>query len=147
MGPFEPYRRRVQYYETDKMGITHHANYIRWMEEARVDFMEQMGFPYAAMEEKGVFSPVTRLSCDYKRPCTFGDRVAITVRVASFDGVTLQIAYRMTREEDGTLLCEAASCHCFLNREGHFVRLKRELPDFYRALRDCEPAQSPREEP
>ncbi len=147
METIKPYRRRVHYYETDKMGVTHHANYIRWMEEARVDFMDQLGFPYADMEERGVFSPVTGLSCEYRRPCTFGDEVEITVRVASFDGVTLQIDYRMTRVGDGTLLCEASSRHCFLNREGHFVRLKRELPDFYRALRDCEPAQSPREEP
>ena len=37
----KPYIHKVQYYETDKMGITHHSNYIRWMEEARVDFMER----------------------------------------------------------------------------------------------------------
>ena len=32
----EPYLHKVQYYETDKMGIAHHSNYIRWMEEARL---------------------------------------------------------------------------------------------------------------
>ena len=58
----KPYKRTVQYYETDMMGITHHANYIHWMEEARVDFMEQMGFPYSRMEAEGVVSPVLELS-------------------------------------------------------------------------------------
>ena len=38
---------RVQYYETDRMGVTHHSNYIRFMEEARVAYLEQLGFPYA----------------------------------------------------------------------------------------------------
>ena len=40
------YLHRVQYYETDMMGVTHHANYIHWMEEARIEFMDRIGFPY-----------------------------------------------------------------------------------------------------
>ena len=40
----EVYRHKVQYYETDKMGITHHSNYIRWMEEARIWFLSEIGF-------------------------------------------------------------------------------------------------------
>ena len=52
------YSHRVQYYETDRMGIVHHSNYVRWMEEARVDFLARIGFPYDAMEARGVISPV-----------------------------------------------------------------------------------------
>ena len=74
-----PYHRKVQYYETDMMGITHHANYIRWMEEARIDFMEQIGFPYAAMEAQGIVSPVKSVSCNYQHPSTFNDEIVITV--------------------------------------------------------------------
>ena len=40
----EPYQHTVQYYETDKMGIVHHSNYIRWMEEARVAYLAQLGW-------------------------------------------------------------------------------------------------------
>ena len=40
------YDHKVQYYETDGMGIVHHSNYIRWFEEARVDLLEQLGFGY-----------------------------------------------------------------------------------------------------
>ena len=50
----EPYVRKVQYYETDMMGVAHHANFIHWMEEARILFMDRLGFPYAAMEAKGI---------------------------------------------------------------------------------------------
>ena len=46
----KPYLHKVQYYETDMMGVAHHANYIHWMEEARIDFMDQLGFPYSEME-------------------------------------------------------------------------------------------------
>lgn len=50
------YERRAQYYETDQMGVVHHSNYIRWFEEARVFFMDQMGFGYDEMEKSGVSS-------------------------------------------------------------------------------------------
>ena len=46
----KPYIHTVQYYETDCMGITHHSNYIRWMEEARVDFLTQVGWPLKTLE-------------------------------------------------------------------------------------------------
>ena len=45
------YEHKVQYYETDKMGIVHHSNYIRWMEEARIDFLSQIGWDYKKLEE------------------------------------------------------------------------------------------------
>lgn len=44
----KPMIHKVQYYETDMMEIAHHANYVHWMEEARIDFMDQLGFPSAA---------------------------------------------------------------------------------------------------
>ncbi|MBR0217893.1 MAG: acyl-CoA thioesterase [Clostridia bacterium] len=128
------YLHRVQYYETDMMGVVHHANYVHWMEEARIDFMDQLGFPYAAMEEKGVISPVKSVSCEYKRSCTFGDEIRVTVSIADFNGVVLGIKYQMEKASDGETVCEARSEHVFLNREGRFVRLKREMPAFCAAL-------------
>lgn len=63
---FIPHRHLVQYYETDQMGVVHHSNYIRWFEEARVFFMDQMGFGYDKMEKSGVSSPVIEARCAYR---------------------------------------------------------------------------------
>lgn len=128
-----PYVRPVHYYETDMMGVVHHANYIHWMEEARIDFMDQLGFPYLAMEAKGLISPVVELSCNYKKPCKFGDEITVTVRVESLGGVKLTLAYEM-RGKDGDIVCEAKSAHTFLDKNGRFVRLRREEPDFCAAI-------------
>ncbi len=128
-----PYLHKVQYYETDMMGITHHANYIRWMEEARIDFMDQLGFPYKKMEADGVFSPVKTVSCEYKQPSTFGDEISIAVSVKSFNGVVMTIEYEMRNQRNETV-CTACSEHVFLNRDGRFVRMKRDMPDFCRAV-------------
>lgn len=54
----QAYTHKVQYYETDQMAFVHHSNYIRWFEEARIWFMEQVGAPYDAMEAQGFISPV-----------------------------------------------------------------------------------------
>ena len=129
----KPYRHKVQYYETDMMGLTHHSNYIRWMEEARVDFMDQLGFPYARMEAEGIVSPVRALSCEYAHPTVFGDEIDITVRVESFNGVVMTIAYDMVKVGSGTV-CSARSEHVFLKKDGGFARLKRDLPAFYDAV-------------
>ena len=128
----KPYRRCVQYYETDMMGITHHANYVRWMEEARIDFLAQMGFPYRRMEQEGILSPVRSVSCQYKKPCTFGDEIEIDVSVAAFNGVVLAIRYEMRK--DGEVICEGRSEHVFVTREGRIVRVKRDMPEFSAAI-------------
>ena len=131
-----PYIKKVQYYETDMMGIAHHANYIRWMEEARIDFLDQLGFPYARMEADGIISPVRAVSCQYKRPCTFGDTLSIAVTVDSFNGVVLTLRYDMTRKSDDVLVCQARSEHVFMRREGGLLRMKRDMPEFSAALEE-----------
>lgn len=50
------YYRKAQYHETDQMGIIHHSNYVKWMEEARIGYMSRMGFSYKKVEELGVIS-------------------------------------------------------------------------------------------
>ena len=130
----KPYIRKVQYYETDMMGIAHHANYLHWMEEARIDFMDQLGYPYARMEADGFMSPVRAVSCQYKRPCTFGDELSVTVSVESFNGVLLTLRYDLCRAATGGTVCEARSEHVITNREGRLIRVKRDLPGLFDAL-------------
>ena len=133
MNTFLPYTHTIQYYETDKMGITHHSNYIRWMEEARVDFLAQMGWDYAKLESLGIVSPVTAVDCKYMISTTFAEKITITVSIAEFKGVRLKLAYTMKNTE-GKVVCQAHSEHCFLDTSGNLIRLKKDFPEFYEAL-------------
>lgn len=126
------YKHTVQYYETDKMGITHHSNYIRWMEEARVDYLKKIGWDYAKLEELGIGSPVIEVNCKYKNSTTFSDEICIEASVLEFNGIKLKIGYTMTCNEK--VVCEAESGHCFLDAKGMPVRLKKDFPEFYEAL-------------
>lgn len=127
------YKRTVKYYETDRMGITHHSNYIRWMEEARVDFLEQIGWNLEWWEEKGIVSPVTGLECRYKNTTTFPDEISIQVKVVECKGVRLKLGYTMTKA-DGAVAFEGISEHCFTGAGGRIVRLKKEYPEFHQQL-------------
>ena len=127
------YKHVVQYYETDKMGITHHSNYIRWMEEARIDFLARIGWDYARLEAMGIISPVVSVECKYKATTTFSDIVYISVTIEEFKGAKLKLCYCMTNESE-KIVCEAKSEHGFLNRQGVPIRLKKEFPEFYNTL-------------
>ena len=130
------YLRKVHYHETDKMGITHHSNYIKWMEEARVYFLDQIGYGYARLEHDGISSPVIGVECQYKRPTTFDDVIRIHAGVEEFKGVKLVIHYDMYDEATGALVLTGRTMHCFTNAQGRPIQLKKQFPDLDRVLHE-----------
>lgn len=129
---YKPYLHRVQYYETDRMGVTHHSNYLRFMEEARVDFLEQIGYGYQRMEKEGLVSPVVSVNLQFKKPTTFYDQLLIDVEVKDVSVVKLEIAYTITC--NGEVVCTATSVHCFVDEEGRPISLKRKNVELYNLL-------------
>ncbi|SDB50229.1 thioesterase family protein [Butyrivibrio sp. INlla16] len=128
------YEHKVQYYETDQMGIVHHSNYIRWFESARIEFLNALGISYAAMEEHGIISPVLHVECDYKDMVRFGDTVVITADIVKYNGVKLDLTYTVTDKSTGKLRTTGLSKHCFLHKDGKPMSLKRELPELDQLL-------------
>ena len=106
-----PYIHHAQYYETDRMGIIHHSNYIRWMEEARIDFLSKIGYSYNRMENEGITSPVISVSCEYKSTVRFGDAVEIKTSLTEYNGVKMKLRYVMTNLTDGKICTLAESTH------------------------------------
>lgn len=130
----KPYIHKAQFYETDKMGIIHHSNYIRWMESARIDYMNQMGASYHSLEEAGVGSPLLSVSCEYKSMVFFDDIVSIETKILSYNGIKIRIGYTMTNETTGKLCTTGETNHCFLNMQGQPVSLKKSYPQFHEAF-------------
>ena len=126
------YKHTIQYYETDKMGITHHSNYIRFMEEARIHFLKEAGWPYDKLKEEGVISPVVGVTCDYKKTTTFPDELEITVAVLEVSPVKFKLSYTMTVDEK--IVCTATSTHCLLSKEGRPISILKQYPAFYEML-------------
>lgn len=130
----EAYEHHAQYYETDQMGIIHHSNYIRWMESARIWCMEQMGIDYGKMEQQGVISPVLEVSCKYRSMVHFGESVVIITKIEKYNGVRLELSYRIIDKISGEVRTTGYSKHCFLDREGKPVSLRKSYPEFDKAF-------------
>ena len=122
-----PYIHEVKYYECDRMGIVHHSYYARFMEEARIDLLNQLGYPFEKMEEEGIVSPVVSLSIDFKKPTTFPDKIEIEVRVKEMSELKVTFAYTM--KTNGALVCKATSTHCFLGPDHRPVVYADKWPD------------------
>lgn len=128
------YEHQAQYYETDQMGIIHHSNYVRWMESARIWWMGQIGVDYKVMEEKGIISPVLEISCQYKSMVHFGDTVLIEPVIEKYNGITLELSYRITDKDSGQERMFGSSKHCFLDSNGKIVSLKKSYPEYDRVF-------------
>ena len=105
------------------------------MEEARIDYLERLGWGYDKLEKMGIISPVLSVDCKYKQSTTFPDEVVISVTMREFNGVRFTLAYEMRKLPEQTVVCTAVSEHAFLDGEFKPLRLKKEYPDFYEAMK------------
>ena len=122
------FSRKANYHETDKMGIIHHSNYIKWMEEARIAYMESLGYGFDKVEEKGIVSPVAGISITYKTPVLFNEVVDIKISLTRYSGVVQEVSYTFVKHNTGELCATATSKHCYL-KDGKVVNLKHEIPE------------------
>lgn len=131
------YARKPHYYETDQMAIIHHANYIRWFEEARVDLLDFLGFPYEKMEELGIIVPVLGVNCEYKEMVRYGQNILIKVWITTYTGSRLNFQYRIYDQACNHLLTTGESKHCFLAKETQrLISLKKAFPEIHQLFND-----------
>jgi acyl-CoA thioester hydrolase len=122
-------RVRVRYAETDQMGVVYYANYLVWMEVARVEYCKSVGFSYEEMErEDGIFLAVAEAHCRYLFPARFDQEVMIATSLAEAHPRMVTFAYDM-RLADGRKLATGETKHVFCGRDLKPVR----LPEKYRA--------------
>ena len=129
------YVHKVNYYETDKMGITHHSNYMRFMEEARMNFLSEIGYPMTRLEKEGITSPVVSVNCEYKHTTTYNDKIEIEVVLEKYTGVKLFLSYTMRNSNTNEIVAIASSTHCFIDEGGRPIALKKYAPKFDAVLR------------
>ncbi|MCL2220918.1 MAG: acyl-CoA thioesterase [Oscillospiraceae bacterium] len=122
------YSRPVFYYETDKMGVVHHSNYFRWLEEARTCFFDDNDLAYVVTESLGVMSPITDVSVKYKFPAKFGDIFTVKLCMTKYTGVRFRVEYVVVNQNDDILL-EGESGHAFIDERLKPVSLVKTIPE------------------
>ena len=128
---------RVQYYETDKMGIVHHSNYVRYFETARTEFFRSSGYAYDDMEKSGIWMPVLSVNVDFKTPAVYDEVLVLACGIKRLKGASVEMEYEIRNEETGEVHASGTSRHAFTTPELKPVRLKQESPEFYKIFKDA----------
>ena len=124
------FERKINYYETDKMGVVHHSNYIRFLEEARCEWLTKIEMPFSLLEENGITIPVLGVNCEYKYHVTFEDTILIKVFVKEYSGVRMTVGYDVKDKKTGRTVLEGETKHCFTNIDLKPINLKKYKPEF-----------------
>ncbi len=126
---------RVRYGETDKMGIVHHSNYLRYLEMARIEWLRNLGMSYAKMELESVILPVVNTTLSFKSPSYFDDVLEVKIKLVKEPTSKLEFEYEIYNQ-DKKQVCTGTTCLAFLDAnsmrpircpQNISVRLKEEL--------------------
>ena len=126
------FERTINYYETDKMGIVHHSNYLRFLEEARCKFLLDNNLPYSFFENMGIMIPVLEVNLKYKTPVTFADIIVIEIELFNYTGVQFTAKYTVTNKVTGSLVMTGETKHCFISNSFKPVNIKRTALELHK---------------
>lgn len=123
------YDLTIPFYDIDPMLVVWHGNYIKYLEEARCDFLQKHSITYPDMEKTGFAFPVVELVIKYIHPCTFGQEITIKTELISCENFLL-FKYEIKDKKTGIRLCKAQTkqmCVSIKTKESLF-----EIPQIVR---------------
>jgi acyl-CoA thioester hydrolase len=120
-----PYR--VIYGDTDQMGVAYYANYLRWFEIGRNEWLRQFGSAYTSIERIGLRFPVTEVACRYLRPARYDDQIIIETVLSYLGRASLRFDYKVRRQDDGSLLSEGHTRHACVDSAGQLTKIPPSL--------------------
>jgi acyl-CoA thioester hydrolase len=121
---------RVNYSETDQMGVVYHANYLVWFERARTELLRENGLAYMALEQQGVYLAVSEVHARYLAPARYDDLIRVRCWVRDLASRRVTFGYAVEHAERGTLLATGETALVSLTRQHVVTR----IPDHVRAL-------------
>ena len=121
---------RVIYGDTDNMGQAYYGNYFRWFEIGRSEMFRSLGLSYKAVEEHGIFLPVSETYCRYSTPAKYDDILIIETSLDIKIKAGIKFDYKIYNEDGKTLLAKGYTKHPCVNRDGKVVR----PPEFIREI-------------
>ncbi|MCL2511386.1 MAG: acyl-CoA thioesterase [Bacteroidales bacterium] len=107
---------RVQYYETDQMGVVHHSNYIRYFEIGRTELMRHIGLSYKEIEDSGTVMPIVGIEVRYSFPARYDEIITIKSVIKEMPKVRMVFHYEIHNQQ-GKLLADGNATLAFVNKE------------------------------
>jgi acyl-CoA thioester hydrolase len=119
---------KLYYEDTDAGGVVYYANYLRYMERARTEFLLEKGLDIADYHERGFLFAVVHIDISYKKPARLGEIVEVTTELMDITHVTVTMRQRVLRKDE--LLVEAMLKLACINKDGKPRRLPEEFKSF-----------------
>ena len=118
---------RVNYSETDQMGVVYHSRYLVWLDIARTEHLRRTGMSYADLERRGLRLAVGELRIRYRQPARYDDLVRVRCWVRENLSRRICFGYAVDRAEDGVLLVTAETSMMALGPEFQWARLPGDV--------------------
>lgn len=118
---------RIYYEDTDAGGVVYHANYLRYFERARTEYLRDRGLSVSELAAQGHILPVVRLEIDYRAPAVYDDLLRIETKVFEVGKTSFTVAQRALRAGDGKLLVDCRVTLVSVNKNMKAHRLPEEL--------------------
>jgi len=125
---------RVIYGDTDAMGVAYYANYLRWFEMGRNEWLRSLGVTYREIESWGGRAPTTQAYCHYLQPARYDDLIIIETDVEYLRRASIKFLYRVLRQGDEGELAKGYTVHAFVDPEGKILSTPALLRERIKAL-------------
>jgi acyl-CoA thioester hydrolase len=122
----EPIHRhlcRVLYGDTDSGGVVYYANYLRYFEAGRTEFMRELITSYRGLEEQGLILPVVECHARYKASACYDDLLVVETCLLEVKKVSCRFNYRIVRQSDNRLCAQGYTVHAVVDRNGRLARI------------------------
>ena len=120
---------KVRFNEVDSLGIAWHGHYVRYFEDGREAFGAEHGLGYLDVYGHGLVTPIVQLTCDYKRPLTYGDSILIETTFVDNPAARLHFSYKVYQLARHELVATGSTTQVFLERESRMLLLN--TPEFF----------------
>jgi acyl-CoA thioester hydrolase len=124
------YKIRVNYVDTDKMGVVHNSNYFRYFEIGRVELMRHLGVSYKTIEDNGIMMPLIEQYAKYIKPAYFDEELIIRVSLEQMPSVKIRFDYKIIRKNNSDkeeVLCEGYNLLAFISEK---TRKPHQCPEW-----------------
>jgi acyl-CoA thioester hydrolase len=125
---------QVRYIETDQTGTVHHSNILIYFEVARTALFKNFTKSYAALERRGVFSPVTAYTVEILNPAFYEDKLLVRVKPYDYSGVRLTLSYELVRKDNNEIIATGIVTNIFMDEERKPINLRNRYPEIYKQI-------------
>jgi acyl-CoA thioester hydrolase len=127
---------RVNYSETDQMGVVYHARYLVWLDIARTEHLRRSGMSYRELEAAGLRLAVSQVSIRYREPARYDDPVRIRCWVRDVASRRVEFGYAVEHAEDGRLLATASTSLLALTNTMSLTRMPERVREALHPIPD-----------